>query len=93
MLPPPRPPHPPNPPAPPTPHPPNPPGAPGGQEGGGGGGGGAECAADAVGGPLLGCCSREPRRRPELLVWRLPCAPHEALPQDSLFDNRYYSCC
>ena len=65
----------------------------GGEAGQEEGEGWTECAVDAVGGPLRGCCSREPRRRPELLVWRLPCAPHEALPQDSLFDNRYYSCC
>jgi len=44
-------------------------------------------------GPCPGKWSGTGRPRPELIVWRLPVPPDRATPGDSLFDNRYYSCC
>jgi hypothetical protein len=37
--------------------------------------------------------SQSQSERPRMIVWRLPCPPEYAVPKDSLFDNRYYSCC
>lgn len=31
--------------------------------------------------------------RPSMIVWRLPAPPETAVPTESLFDNRFYSCC
>jgi hypothetical protein len=31
--------------------------------------------------------------RPAMTVWRLPAPPESAVPTESLFDNRFYSCC
>ncbi len=31
--------------------------------------------------------------RPGMIVWRLPAPPESAVPTESIFDNRFYSCC
>lgn len=31
--------------------------------------------------------------RPGMIVWRLPTPPERAVPTESIFDNRFYSCC
>ena len=59
------------------------------------------CCSDCAGGgfaqPGTGCAAVVTpgwrSSRPTMILWRLPAPPETAVPTESLFDNRFYSCC